>query len=752
MRTKLRRGAGLVLKFSMLMIVLVILIVAGVSVPLMWQMMRRDERTLAEGLQNRANILLESVASRAAEPIRTGASGYIAVSAFPAEISAMPDEARFLTISGPGDPERPEAPASEDPIDRDYLWATNDDDWPEGSFVPARQQFDGEILIREKVLQLAAELNADANEELKGQLEEARRLSDRLAKIPTGRGATAADKAAYEATQQQYEQVQADGRSKILELEIATKGDRTGSIPAFDPDRLEAEYLFYRPIVDFDLDGNFFAGLVRLTITTEVVRGRVNDAVKGMIGSTGVVALIAVALGVVGAILLANIAITPIGRLVKAVSAIRDTEDKSTLKEIPVGARDEIGTLAETVNEMTEGLVMAASAEKDMLVGRAIQKQFLPLEVGVGGEKGSTAGVKTADIDLYAFYEGATTVSGDYFDWQKLDDRYYAIIKCDVSGHGSPAAFIMVEVATLFLRWCRDWKARLAALPAIRDPKERERVLQELIKLDTLAYTINDMIAERGFGGRFALFMICLYDVRTGSVTACNAGDNVLYHFDVGSRAMVTREIESGNPAAGPFSSELVAAKSGYPSVQLQLKSGDVLVLFTDGFEESRRRFRDAAGAQTACIDPAHKDKKQDVLSTHKNGDTGEEMSVPRILGIFNAFFNRETYRLERHHIARAEELDFDFSSCSDSLEEAVLALVSVERVYRTYRDPQTSPKDRIILEGKVDQYLRKHFKQYELYFGKQESGDQTAEFVPISNVKEDVQEDDLTVVLLRRP
>ena len=57
---------------------------------------------------------------------------------------------------------------------------------------------------------------------------------------------------------------------------------------------------------------------------------------------------------------------------------------------------------------------------------------------------------------------------------------------------------------------------------------------------------------------------------------------------------------------------------------------------------------------------------------------------MPRILGIFNAFFNRKTYRLERHHLAQAEELEFDFSSCSDSLEEAVLALVSVERVYRT--------------------------------------------------------------------
>jgi hypothetical protein len=260
------------------------------------------------------------------------------------------------------------------------------------------------------------------------------------------------------------------------------------------------------------------------------------------------------------------------------------------------------------------------------------------------------------------------------------------------------------------------------------------------------------MIAERGFGGMFAAFMICLYDIQSGLVTLCPAGDNTMYYFDRSRGCMVTRKIPSGGPAAGQFAkNDLEEKKIGFPGIEQQLESRDVLVLFTDGFQEARRRFRDATGAVVKCDAPGLK-AHEDHLGTHEFGNDYEDLTVARIMGIFNAFFNREIYRLERHHIARAEELDFDFSNCSDSLEEAVLALVSVERVYRTYRDPQTGQKDRIILEGKVDQYLRKHFKQYELYFSKQESSDQTAEFVPISNVKEDVQEDDLTVVLLRRP
>jgi serine phosphatase RsbU (regulator of sigma subunit) len=716
MNAKTRRSAGLVLKFSMLMIVLVILIVAGVAVPLSLQMRTREQRMLADGLRNRAGILLESVASRAAEPVRAGVSGYAAVSAFPAEISAMPGEALSLTISGPGDPERPGAPEAEDPLDRDYLWATNDPSLAAESFEPARQKVPDVRLDGERVMELARSVNTAAAEKLRG-------LSDDAASIEKALQEVAAD----------------EGSS------------HTGSVPPFDPDRLESKYLFYRPLVTGDPEGAFFSGLVRLTVSTDTVSAQVNNAVQTMVTWAGVVALIAVAVGVVGAILLASIAIRPIRRLVKQVSDIRDIEDKAQLKEIPVGARDEIGMLAETVNEMTEGLVSAAIAEKEMLVGRAIQKQFLPLEPGTGGEKGSTGGVKNADIDLYAFYEGAAKVSGDYFDWQKLDDRHYAIMKCDVSGHGVEAAFIMVEVATLFLRWCREWTVRL---PAIQDTKERERVRQELLRLDKLVYTINDMIEERGFGGKFAAFMLCLYDVRTGLVTACSAGDNVLYRFDAASRSLVTREIKPESPAVGQFASDLIVSSSGYPSVQMQLNPNDVLVLFTDGFEESRRHFRDGAGLLTACTEPKHKkDNKQDpFMQTHTTGEDFEEMSVPRILGTFNAFFNRTTYRLERHHLAQPEDLEFDFSGCSDSLEEAVLALVSVERVYRTYRDPQTGPKDRISLESKVDQYLRKHFKQYEKTFVPQETGQQSTEYVSLSSIKEDIQVDDLTVVLLRRP
>ena len=723
MKTGAVRGLGMVLKFAILMIVLVVMIVAGVLVPLLLGMRPREQRMLANGLQNRATILLDSIAARAAEPVRTGVSGYAAISAFPSEIAAMQGEALSITISGPGDPARSGAPEVEDPLDRDYLWATNDPNYAGTTIASAQQTVQGSALESARVREIAGSVNAAAADALTG-LPRIGGTSDEQARVG--------------------ERLQA----------VAADTRHTGSIPPFDPEHLSDTYLFYRPIVTVDEGGGFFAGMVRLVVTTQHVQTQVRDAAASLIRSAGFIALLAIAIGVVGAILLANIAILPIGRLVKAVSRIRDAEDKASLggTTIPVRARDEIGTLAQTVNEMTSGLVTAAVAEREMLVGRAIQKQFLPLEPGADQEKGSTGGVKTPSIDLYAYYEGAAKVSGDYFDWQQLDDRYHALIKCDVSGHGVEAAFIMVEVATLFQRWSREWRERLAASLIAADAKALARDRLELQKLDVLVYTINDMIEERRFKGKFAAFMLCLYDTRTGLVTACSAGDNVLYRHDAAAGAMATQVIRPGNPAAGQIASDLIASANGFRSIQLKLEPSDVLLLFTDGFEESKHLFRNDSGERVDCADPSHADKKQDPLSTHKTGDSGEELSVSRIMDVFNAVFGKRTYRLVRNHVVRPETLEFDFSGCSNSLEEAVLALVAVERVFRTYRDPQTGPTDRIRIEAKVDRYLRRHFKQYDSYFGPQGEHDPAAEYIAISNMKEDPQDDDLTVVLLRRP
>jgi len=59
---------------------------------------------------------------------------------------------------------------------------------------------------------------------------------------------------------------------------------------------------------------------------------------------------------------------------------------------------------------------------------------------------------------------------------------------------GVSAALIMVEVATIFISFFRDWVKRKEDIDLIKDPKEKLKAAKELDRIDSLVYTINDMV------------------------------------------------------------------------------------------------------------------------------------------------------------------------------------------------------------------------------------------------------------------
>jgi serine phosphatase RsbU (regulator of sigma subunit) len=499
-------------------------------------------------------------------------------------------------------------------------------------------------------------------------------------------------------------------------------------------------------------DTTFYQGMVRLQVRTDAITKQIDDAISAILRTAGLIALLAIALGVIGAIIMANITVTPIRKLARGVAVIRDTEDKEELKghSIEVSTRDEIGLLAETVNEMTQGLVKAAAANKELLLGKDVQKMFLPLDKDEQNRKGTTAGEDTAAVEIYGYYEGAKGVSGDYFDFKKLDQTYYAFIKCDVAGKGVPAALIMVEVATLFISHFRDWVNRRESIAQVKDPKAKARALQDMVRLDQLVYTINDMLEERGFKGRFAALTVCLFNAETGMATVCNAGDNLMHIYEAGNRRMIQTKLPD-SPAAGVFPSMLVEMKSGFKQVPVPLAKGDALFMFTDGFEEAKRSFRNAAGEVVPCEEPGVKDGEPHG-ETHSRGQTSEEFGIPRIEAIVDAVFAHQTYRLVRSHVAEGSEaLDFDFSTCAGTVKEAVLALVAVEKVFRLFKEPAFGPGNRISVEPKIDEFLQKHFLQYASLFEHRVDSPAGAGTVTFTHLKEDEQYDDLTILVLRR-
>ncbi|HTP58690.1 MAG TPA: HAMP domain-containing protein, partial [Spirochaetia bacterium] len=376
-----RRGVGLRLKFTLLMMVLVTIIVLIVSVPLGVQMIGQQSQSLADGLDKRTRLLIGTLAASAEAEIRKGTAngGDVGIGTVPDIIKPM-EEARFTTITGPADAVHfPNTPA------RDFVWASSSDEWKKrkaaGTFEVAMEQEKDELSAT-IVPDLQKRINDAAPSALAAELDDWQKARDRYQELDSKRGRTPQEQA-------EYLGILKDLPKKIANIDSALKTlpeNDVHSEPQFDPHKpLASRYLFYKPIVYFvPGDRSFYQGLVRLEVDTTTITRQIADSTISLIRSTALIALAAIALGILGAVLMANITVTPIRRLERGVGVIRDTEDKEALKDhkIVVKTRDEIGRLAAAVNDMTHNLVEAAKANKQLMIGKDVQKRFLPLAKG----------------------------------------------------------------------------------------------------------------------------------------------------------------------------------------------------------------------------------------------------------------------------------------------------------------------------------------------------------------------------------
>lgn len=740
-----RRGAGLRVKFALFTSAIVFLVVALVALALGYTMTGNQERILLGGLKDKINVFEESVVAGArsyfALDAAAQANNQDQISQLVKLRTALP-EASSVTITGYQTVAAGAAPDTEperifayyDPDIASKVDLAKEPAPADGSAPPATPQ----VTITQSVLKdelsprlpaLIAEVQAAAQAKAGPLIAERAALSQEAGKL-IGK-ADAASVARRTELTAGINKLNEDITAAVSALTAATLSE-----PAFPEDRVSrdrTDYLFYKPILVKPLksDGDYYRGMVRVGVSTKAIIASIDAATASILRLVGLIAVVALGAGVLGSLVLSGIIIKPIRILARGVALIRDTEDKEELAgaSIAISTRDEIADLADTVNQMTRNLVTAAKAAKELTIGKEIQKRFMTLETDARGRKLTTVGRQDPRVELFGYYEGAKGVSGDYFDFAKLDDTHYAMIKCDVAGKGVPAALIMIEVATLFLNHFRSWKPGAAGS-----------------NLTDLVVRINDLIEERGFEGRFAAFSMAILDTATGAVQFCNAGDNIVRVFRAQEARMTAKKVPSG-PTAGSFPSDLVMMQTGFPQAFDRLGAGDILFLYTDGVEEAKRHFRSA----TMEVVPCEEGEKGSDHGTHVSGQDNEEFGNDRIEEIIDAVMARGSYRLEKAHLSAPEDSTFDFSGLEGSLEDCVIAMVSVEKVFRMYEDPKAGPQDRIIVDRKIDAFLERTFSGYARYCkGKQDMPDHP-EYVYWTGVREDDQYDDLTILAVKK-
>ncbi len=756
LRNMQKRGMGLRIKFAVLVTSLVLLVVLMVSWSLSIFTISTQQRNLTDALSQTTKVLISSVNTSAGKYLQE--NNTLELKRLPSQIESM-DAALFLTITGPG-------LNNEDNGAVEYLWVTNDDSINKKvnleSFkseedaiasLPGGNRFiEGSLAMNdelsESIARMAAKINSDGTEVLGVLSTELSRLQG-IASELSRKARTEADIEEIRKMQDEIIMLSDEIDNKLSEI-----GSYFGSVPEFDPENIltnTTEYTFYSPIVykQRGQEGKYYQGTVRLQISTEEIINEIETSRDSLIRRTVFVALIAISLGIVGALILASIIISPINHLLRKVEEIRDSTDHLKLKnfKVDIKTRDEISDLAGAVNQMSKGLYKAALANQELLVGKGVQKQFLPLEKDDKGEKTAIAKVDTEYAEFFGYYEGAKGVSGDYFDFMEIDKDRFAVIKCDISGKGVSASLIMAAVATIFHSYFNDWMRNNEKRKNIAIQK-KVKLKPDIPKIDQLVYSINELVESMGFKGRFAAFIIVYVDTLTGETIFCNAGDNLVHVYKKSKGKMEIETIPEA-PAAGVFPNDMVEMTAGFKLIPYQMDPGDIIFLFTDGIEEAQRHFRTSDLKVLECTDSEHENVKN---STHKAGQDFEEFGVPRMQTIVQAVLNKGKYELFKFHNEYSNEVyNFDFSTCEGTFQEAVIALLAIERVYRLYSDNSAGAGDIISVDINIMEFMKEHFMEFGNHFPNQLEIVEGEHSVMFSHAKEDEQFDDLTILALRR-
>lgn len=184
--------------------------------------------------------------------------------------------------------------------------------------------------------------------------------------------------------------------------------------------------------------------------------------------------------------------------------------------------------------------------EKELEAARTIQTAFIPQNFQQLLEK--------TNFEIYGTMRPAREIGGDFFDFFVIDESQMGFVIADVSGKGVPAA--------LFMTMTR------AALRCYSSKNVSEFLRQT-----------NEFLCNRNDSCMFVTLFYGTLDTKTGELTYCNAGHNPPFLV---SRDGSLQEIGRNQGLALG-----VIDKIDLIEHKITLKSGDNLVVYTDGVTEA---------------------------------------------------------------------------------------------------------------------------------------------------------------------
>ncbi|HMY65468.1 MAG TPA: SpoIIE family protein phosphatase [Leptospiraceae bacterium] len=287
-------------------------------------------------------------------------------------------------------------------------------------------------------------------------------------------------------------------------------------------------------------------------------------------------------LTIVLSLLLAKYFTLPLEVLTKAVDDLASGNMETI---VDIKSKDEFGKLAKSFNAMVNNLKIASEVqfnliteisqlndslekkvqartktiqaqsqelEKQILIAKKIQIALLPEKIP-----------KIDNASVSFKYEPMMGVGGDFLDFYYRNENELNLFICDVSGHGVPAAFL-ASMVKMSLQECY------------------ERRLSPADALGRLHKSLKGKLS-----GHFISAAFCSIDLSSGIMRSASAGHLPLIHLKAEGYAKYVF-------SKGKIISELCNPEA--VETVTELKTGDKIILYTDGITEARNKNNEMFG------------------------------------------------------------------------------------------------------------------------------------------------------------
>ena len=297
--------------------------------------------------------------------------------------------------------------------------------------------------------------------------------------------------------------------------------------------------------------GELKGGAILVTLPTDHVQAAIQNRIRLAMVVSGLVLLLGSMIAIFGAKTISR----PIVDLTEMTRRIAGGD---FTQRIAISARNEIGTLAASFNEMTRRLnesiehlkeTTAAKEriESELQIAHEIQMSMVPKIFPPFPDR--------SEFDIFAALVPAKEVGGDLYDFFFIDDDHLCFAVADVSGKGVPASLFMAVTKTLFRATAGN-----GGTPG-----------------EILAH-LNTDICRDNESCMFVTFFCGILNIRTGQVDYSNGGHNLPYYLH---RDGVSPLESLGGRALG------LVEQSPYAAGRMVLRPGEALLLYTDGVTEA---------------------------------------------------------------------------------------------------------------------------------------------------------------------